>query len=160
MAVTRGNLISGPAISVTIGGTNIGGTLGPVGFRKEVIHQEDRADQREGILVKKEDDVRYYIIIPMAEVSLANMRVALNQASANLVGSTLTLDEDVNGEVAVVFTGNKNSTGGTRTFTYSICVLHSIEPVLYGRQQQQALNVEFEVLQNASDGSWGTVVDS
>lgn len=164
MPVTRGNLISGPATDFKIGAdgaeVDVGGTLGPVGFRKEVIHQEDRADQRKGVMNKNEDDVRYFVIATFAEITLENLRIGLNQASGNLSGSTLTFDEDENGEKSIVFTGKKNSSGGTRTYDFPVCVVHSIEPVTYGRQNQQALAIEFEVLQDASDGSFGTCADS
>ena len=84
MATTLANMIAGAATSVSIGGSDVGGTLGPVTLRKEEDDIKIGADQHQGRLGRKVADVRYFIVAHLAEPTLENVRIALNQASSNL----------------------------------------------------------------------------
>ena len=160
--ITTGNLIGGPLTDLKIGTdgaeVSVGGTLAPLTYRKEVTFREFRTQQTVGVVKKEEATVRYFISTVLAEVTLENLRIALNQAASNLSASTLTVDEDDLGEVSLLAEG-PGPNSQTRTLDFPKVVSMATGDVTVAQDGQQGISVEWEVVQDASTGAWFTVLN-
>jgi len=160
MSFNANNIIVGAA-SITIDGSNVGYTKGGCTVRYEPEYVDVTADQAIGVVQKRRQNERMYVVMTMLEVTLARIRQAFNQPAGNLTGSTLTLGYNnscVVNEHALVLTGVGPSCG-TRTFTFGRCIAMGNREYKMSREEEVAFEVEFEVLKN-TNGNFGTIVDS
>lgn len=165
MATTRGNFIVGAATDFKVGASgseaSVGATMAPVEWEEDEETVEVEAEQHLGVLGEVTSKKRYTVRTTLAEPTLENLRIALNQAASNLVTGTLTVDEDENGEVSVVFTGPANLAGTVvRTVTLPICKVKLAGAVGYAKGAQQGIPIEVKAYQNPSTGKWFAVVDA
>ena len=160
MAVDAGNIVVGAA-TLSVAGTDIGYTKGGVSIRQEQTFLDVEADQAVGVVRKARTLERLYVKTMMLEVTLSNLRRAFMYPAANLVGSTLTLGYNNAcwvDEVALVIVGPSPDCG-TRTVTLTRCVKFSTIEYSMKRDEETAIEVEFEALKDAS-GHFGTMVDT
>lgn len=163
MATDSGNIVVGAA-TVSIGGTDVGYTQGGVQISHSPTFVEVEADQKVGIAKIARSIERMYLRFTMLEVTLANLRTALMYPSSNLVsgGSKLYLgynDACWVDEKAIVIVG-KAPDCGTRTWTFSRCILKGEREISMTRDNPAMLAVEFEVLKDDTTGYFGDATDS
>lgn len=153
------NIIIGTA-AIAIDGQDIGFTMGGLEFRWEPTFREIEADQAQGVVKIGRISEKAFLVVRMLEVTLARLRQAFNQPSANLAGSTLLLGYNnacaIN-EHQIVLTG-VGPDCEARTWTLFRAV--SIGNVTYAmsREEETVLEVEFQLLKNDS-GAFGYVAD-
>jgi hypothetical protein len=104
---------------------------------------------------------RAYVTIRFKEITLQNLRIAMNQPTENLTGSTLTVGTDdvcsVNEHAIQLVTVSPNC--GTRTITINRAVTLTDIDYNMMRTEETELEVEFEILKD-SDGLLFTIIDS
>lgn len=158
MALDKGNLVLSAVSDLTIATVSVGAVEGGVYLRQEPTFVDVLVDQFFGVWKKVQTDARYFVRFNMAEGSLVNLRNAWNLASGALSGSTLTLDETVQGSVAMVITG-VGPDASARTITITEAVSLAATEYLVGHKTEPSIfTVEFEVLA-PSTGDFMTIVD-
>jgi hypothetical protein len=159
MAADSNNVLIGAA-TITIDGADIGYTKGGTKVRFQPSYVDVKADQAVGTVKKARSDESMFVTIPMIEPTLARIRIAFDQPSANLSGSTLLLGYNNScsiNEHVIILTGVAPSCT-VRTWTLFRCVaIGNIEYVM-NRDQETVMAVEFECLKNNS-GAFGTIVN-
>jgi len=162
MSTNSDNLIlSGTDIVVTIGGVDVGHTLGGVKLRTETDYFDFKSDQFQGTIKKQLISRRAYLSFTMEEGSLANIRAAMNLNATALVSSVLSIDNSVAGEVALIFTGaNSGPSQCTRTVTVAKAVSMSTGEQTYAKDVGWTCDVEFEAIANSTTGVLLTIADS
>lgn len=159
---TRTNVILGPC-SVEIATVDIGFTRGNVTVTHTTTIKEVKAAQQVGTVRAFRTDETMTLAMEMLEVTLENMRIALNLPSANLVGSTLTLgyDNSCNVEEPQVVLIGVGPSCGVRTYTFYHCVASGDVATELSPEDEQVLPVTFIVLKDSDNGNaFGSVVDA
>ena len=158
---TSANILIGAA-SVSVGGSDVGFTMGGTTVRYEPEVRDIMADQALGVVRKVRTAERLYVVTTFLESTLANLRRAFMVPTANLAGSTLTLGYHLASfvdEVQIILTGTAPD-NGTRTFTFPKCVTLNSKEIALSREEETAFEVEFEVLKQGDPLRFGTIVDS
>jgi len=177
MAGSSGNLLIGAGV-VTIGAwvTNGGaGTLADVGYIEAGIVLQDTAEDflaetenTQGALKSVPMRKTVTLQIPMAEATLANWKLAMRQAAANLTGTVpnqtlLVKNETETYYQAQVVTKGPGTTG-VRTITLWRLAGNAREAVTFTKSGKQVLNVTFNVLEDdsfsAGGSQWYKIVDA
>jgi len=153
MAGNALNICVGPA-TLSINGTDVGYTKGGVSIRMPRSYLEIVADQAMGVVKIAKTLEQMMVKTTLLEATLANLRWAWDQAAESAIG----VADAVCNEVALVVVGVAPS-GGTRTFTLTKCVPQGDSEVVYSREAETGLEVEFQCLK-ASTGAFGTLADS
>mgnify|MGYP006428791691 CR=1 FL=1 len=166
---TTANIAIGGATFKMIGegaGTavDVGFTKGGTAIRHEAEFVDIIPDQNLGVVEKRITLERMFVKATILEVALAEvMEAAMRTPAANLSGTTtLTLGYDDNcvstyWEVEVVGVGPACA---TRTYNFPKCIVVGSPEMTHSREEELALEIEFEVLKTASTGVFGTIVDS
>jgi len=118
MTVSTDLLYAGAVKTVKIGGVDIGGTYDGVAANTEGEFFDLNVDQVSAIVKKSLITRKATITLNVAEISLANLRSALGQASANLSGSTLYLTDDEQGETTLELVCPTPSGVGSRYYYF------------------------------------------
>jgi len=118
MTVNTGLLYAGAVTTVKIGGTDIGGTYDGVKVTTEGDFFDLKVDQVSATVKKSLISRKCTITLNIAEMSLANLRIALSQAAANLTGSTLYLTDGEQGETYLEMVCPTPSGVGTKIYYF------------------------------------------
>lgn len=173
MAINTANMILSAVTSLTVDGTDVGGTEGGLTVTKKQTTVALNVDQIVGTAALAIKDETYTITTMLAEVTLDNLQLAWSNKSAPVVSSTnanTTLNLDASDgsvvEHTLVFTG-RSSPGGsagykTRTFTFNRAINVSVGKAELSKDKQTVFEVEFQCLPDMtkSSGQYGTVVDA
>lgn len=147
---TAANIVAGPA-TITFNSVDLGFTKGGVRLRMDREYIDVMADQVKGLVSKPKALERFYVATTLLEHTLGNLEAAWDQPS----GSFGSADEN---EHALIVVG-KNPSGAARTFTMPRAISHSGTEINYGREEETAMEIEFECLKQ-DGGQFGTIVDS
>jgi hypothetical protein len=164
MSVTVGNLTGGPASEVRLGPNgsevDVGGTRGPVGYEETKDFVDSMVSQKKGVLKKRSYRRRFFVFFTMAEITLENLQMALDLPSSCLSASTLTVDEQDAQELTCIVTAPGK---GDKTWTYTFTKVIAVEATTlpqYAEDDDSEIAIRLEVLQDSSDDSWYTVIES
>lgn len=153
MAGNANNVIVGPA-TLSINGTDVGYTKGGISVRMPRTHVEVVADQNIGVIKIAKTLEQMFVKTTLLEATLAVLRWAWDQAADGTIGAA----NAVCNEVALVIVGPAPS-AGTRTITLTKCVPQGDSELVYSRETETGLEVEFQCLK-ANTGLFGTMVDA
>lgn len=144
------NIVVGPA-TLTFNSVDLGFTKDGVRLRMEREYVDVMADQAKGVVKKEKALERFYVATTLLEHTLANLLMAWDQPTGSL-GSP-------NAQQHQLVVVGLNPNGLARTFTLPRAISHAEAEVNYGREEETAMEVEFECLKG-NGGSFGTVVDT
>ena len=161
MATDANNILIGAA-TLSVGGVDIGFTKGGVSIRHEQEFLKVMADQAVGVVRQARTMERMYVKTTMLEVTLSNLRKAFMYPSANLVGSTLTLGYNNAcwvDAIQLIIVGVSPSCG-TRTVTFPSAVKFNTTEYNMKRDEETAIEIEFEINKQGGSLIFGTMIDS
>lgn len=153
MAGNANNVIVGHA-TLSINGTDVGYTKGGISIRLPRTHVEVVPDQVIGPVKIAKTLEQMFVKTTLLEATLANLRWAWDQSGDGVIGAS---NSSCN-EVALIVVGSAPS-AGTRTLTLTKCVPQGDAELVYSRETETGLEVEFQCLK-ASDGTFGTMADT
>lgn len=156
MAVAVANILAG-AGTLSVGGTDVGGTMNGVTMRHETDWIDVAVDQHKGKVKKISSQVRLFLATTIAETSLANLKSAIHEG-VSLTASTLSINATSVGEVQLIFVG-AGPNSSARTATFPKCVGLGNISVPWKRDNLNVIDVEFEVIMDVSTGGFGAIVD-
>lgn len=149
MGTAANVVVAGATLSVD--GTDVGFTRGGINVGVPRDYKDVEADQIHTLVKKVPILTRCTVGTTLIEATLDNLQYAWDQAGT---GSIAAAEGD---EVALVIVGEA-PTSGTRTISLSRAVSMSDGQLSMTRDEENAMDVEFEVL--ATNEQFGTVVDS
>lgn len=147
------NVIVGPA-TLTVSGTDVGFTKDGIGVRSERDYLDVACDQLVGLIKKAKTMEKMLVKTSLLEATLANLYLAWDLPLGSLGAG---FGNTVNEHIVVVIGPGLGST--TRTFTFSRAVSIGNSEVMYSRENEVSLEVEFECLKD-STGKFGTLVEA
>lgn len=153
MAVDTDQLYAGAVTTVEVGGVDIGGTYDGVAISTEGEFFDLNVDQVSAIVKKNLITRKCTITLNIAELSLANLRKALGQASANLSGSTLYLTDDEQGEITLGLVLPTPDAGGDRTYYFLRVYCTGSGEHSYKKGDQTFVAVVFEALPDTDNSN-------
>lgn len=159
---TATNVILGPC-RVEINSVDIGFTRGDITVTHTTTLKEIKATQQVGTVRAFRTDETMTLAMEMLEVTLENIRIALNLPSANLVGSTLTLgyDNSCNVEEPEIVLYGVGPSCKLRTWTLYKCVASGDVAIANSAENEMVLPVTFIVLKDSThNNNFGTIVDA
>lgn len=160
MANAVGNVFIGlgPASTFSVATNEVGYMDGGVTVRVERDYFDFLVDQEKTIIGKEITLKRAFVVANVAEASLANLVHAWDNGA--LTGSTLTVDETVQGEVALSFVGN-GPDGSARTVAVAKAVSTGNGEQSYVKDDKVIIPIEFEAIGDpAESGKLLTMVDA
>lgn len=158
MAVTVGNIIVG-AGTLSVDGTDVGGTRDGVQMAREAEYLDVTADQHKAVLKKYITAERRFLRTSLLEATLDNLKLAWG---GTVEDNTLKLSlNDELEEHELEFTG-PGPNGKTRKYKHSRAVQIGNAEHSYTKNGETVIPVEFEILADLSKpgAEWGTVIDS
>lgn len=147
------NIVIGPG-TISVGGTDLGFTKDGIAVSNEREYVDIACDQLVGLAKKAKSMEKMMVKTTLLETTLTNMYLAWDLPDGSLGAG---FGNNVN-EKTLVVTGPAPS-GNTRTFTFARAVSVGSSELMYGREAESALEVEFECLKNSS-GQFGTAADA
>ena len=161
MAIESKNMYSGPVATFKIGTEDIGGTNDGVAITQEDEWSETHCDQVLGPAKKQLTSRKYIVSTNLAELTLANLEIALGQASGNLTSSSLKLDETDPGSTTLEITVPCPTGVGTRTFKFDVVYIVGHGELAFKKTGEQVIiPVTFDCLADTSDGEYGFISDA
>ena len=163
MAGNADNILIGAA-TVSLNGTDVGYTKNGQAVRYKPEFVNVVADQANGVVRKSRSQESMFVKFTLLEVTLENLRIAMMQKTGALTASATVLTIGTNDscfvdETEIILVG-PSSDCGTRTFTFTRCIITDAERVYEMKRDQEVMfEMEFEVLKNSA-GEFGTVVDA
>jgi hypothetical protein len=153
MTVTTALLYAGAITTVKIGGTDIGGTYDGVSISVEDETFDLNVDQVKSVVDKVLLTRKALVTLNIAEVSLANFRLALAQASANLSGSTLYLTDTQQAETTVELITETPSGVGSRYYYFPRANIMAKGEHTYKKNEQLFVPVQIECLPDTANSN-------
>ncbi len=158
MAVASANILVG-AGTLSVGGTDVGGTMNGVTLRHEVDWLDISVDQYKLKVKKVSTDIRLFVSTTLAESSLANLKTALFEGTA-LAVSTLSINQTAGAETQLIFVGT-GPNSSTRTATFPRCIGLGSVSMPFKKGEVNVVDVEFEVLGDTTNyAAFGAIVDA
>lgn len=160
MAIDTTQVYSGPVTSVTVGATNLGGTYDGVEISREDEFSELHVDQIKGPISRKLMSRKFIVNLNCAELSLANLEIALGQESGNLTSSSLKLDDDDQAATTLTIVVPAPTGVGTRTYSFDTVQNVGGGGSSYKKDGTQTfIPVTFDCIGDAN-GEFGCIVDA
>lgn len=147
------NVVVGSA-TLSVGGSDVGFTKDGIRVRTTREYTDVQADQFVGLVKKAKNNEQMFVATTLLEPTLANLQNAWDMAA--ITGSGLG-DSDENYKALVIV--GPGPGGTTRTFNFPSAVSIADGELNFSRDEESALEVEFEVLKNCTSGSFGGVTD-
>jgi len=147
------NIVIGSG-TIALASVDLGFTKDGIAVSNEREYVDIMADQLVGLAKKAKSMERMIVRTTLLETTLANMYSAWDLPSGSLGAG---FGSSVN-EKTLVVTGPAPS-DATRTFSFSRVVSIGNSELMYGREEESALEVEFECLKDSS-GKFGTCVEA
>jgi hypothetical protein len=166
MAGNADNIIIGAA-TVLLNGVDVGFTKGGVSIRFEREYCDIGADQAGGVIRKAKESEKMFVKTSFLEITLERLRIAWDQPSANYqtIASKPYLyfgqndSCSINTHVIELIGTGLNC--ATRTFRIYKAIAISEAEYLMTRDEETALEVEFECLKDSNNSNrFGFVFDS
>jgi len=145
------NVVVGSA-TLSVGGSDVGFTKDGIRVRITREYTDVQADQFVGLVKKKKNHEQMFVATTLLEPTITNLEYAWDQGAGSLGDST-------SYERALTIVG-PGPNGTTRTFSLPKAVSTADGELNFSRDEESALEVEFEVLKNCTTGSFGTVSDA
>lgn len=117
MAITPGNMYSGPIATFKVGGDDIGGTNDGVEITEEEEYSEIHCDQILGPLARSLNSRKFTVITNLAELTLANLKIALGLGD-DAVSSSQPIKDTELGVTTLEITVPCPTGVGTRTIKF------------------------------------------
>jgi len=147
------NVVVGPAV-ITVDSVDIGFTKDGISVRSEREYLDVACDQLVGLIKKSKTMEKMLVKTTLLEASLANLYMSWDLPLGSLgAGWGNVVNEHT---VGVVGPG---PAGATLTFAFDRAVSIGNSEVMWSREAEVALEVEFECLKN-SVGQFGTLVST
>lgn len=160
MTVDPTQVYSGPVTKVLVGTDDIGGTYDGVEISREDERSEIHVDQIKSPISRPLMSRKFIVVLNVAELSLANLEIALAQESGNLVSSSLKLDDDDQGSVTLTITVPTPDGGGVRTYKFDTVYNVGGGGTAYKKDGTQSfVPITFDCLADL-DGEFGAVSDA
>jgi len=146
------NVVVGSA-TLSVGGSDVGFTKDGIRVRTTREYTDVQADQFVGLVKKAKNNEQMFVATTLLEPTIANLQHAWDMTT---VGTTIG-DDDENSKALIIVGPGPVST--TRTFTFPSAISIADGELNFSRDEESAVEVEFEVLKDCSTGSFGTVAD-
>jgi len=146
------NVVVGAA-TLSVGGSDVGFTKDGIRVRTTREYTDVQADQFIGLVKKAKNNEQMFVATTLLEPTIANLQHAWDMT----VVGTIIGDDDENSKALIVVGPGPAST--TRTFTFPSAISTADGELNFSRDEESAVEVEFEVLKNCATGSFGTVAD-
>lgn len=154
MTVNTSLLFAGAVTTVKVGGTDIGGTYDGVSCSVEDDTFELKVDQVNSAVDKVLLSRKATITLNIAEVSLANFRLALGQPSGNLTGSTLLyITDSEQGETTLELILPTPTGAGSRYYYFPRVNILAKGAHTYKKGEQLFVPVEMEALPDTANSN-------
>lgn len=133
-----------------------GHTKGPTTLSVAYTDYEIATEQSFGTIRKVPISAAVKVKVLMDEATLANLRVAFRQASAQLTGTApnaTLLVGNINEQyhqVQIITKGTGSTTQATRTITIWRCIVENVAEISFGKQPEQTFEITFTCLYDDS----------
>ena len=159
---TVANMFAGAVTSVTLGGTDIGGTFDGVAISMESEHLDIKCDQVLGTLGKQLMDMKFIVTFGMAELTLQNLQLALQQLAGNYnsSSSSLKLSAVAQGSLTLVIVVPSPDSLSNRTYNFDLAYVVASGEHAYKKDAQTFQPVTCDCVANASTDVFGAISDA
>ena len=144
-------------------GTDIGALVGGVTVADAKEFKEISGDCFLGPVIIALVGKKMTVKCSMEESSLENLRIALGQASTQLVTTTLSIGADATTQYLTLYINGDAVSGGTRKYTFYKCVFTGTGSHAYKKGEAALVEAEFTVLEDTSKSTgerFGKVEDT
>jgi hypothetical protein len=162
MAVSWVNILKAPLNTLTIGGIDVGGTYEQLEFAidntVQDIPTEDSLMAVDSFISARDATAT----VTLAEIMLTNLAIVWNLPTANIVSSSITVDQGDRGMLTWVAVGKAGSAPnyGVRIFNFAKSRVVGGVPTNLAKLDTAKLPVEFRFYSNRTTGIAGTITDS
>lgn len=153
MTVTQSLIFAGAVTTVKVNGNDIGGTYDGVKIQGNPEWFEMQCDQVNAPVAKSLMSNKGTITLNLAELSLANLRIALAQASTNLTGSTLYMTDDDPGSMTLELICPNPSGVGSKYYYFPLVYNVGTAEHTYKKNEQLFMPVTFDALPDTSNSN-------
>lgn len=153
MTVTQDLIYSGAVTTVKVGGVDIGGTYDGVKITGSPEWFETECDQVNAPVTKTLVKNKGTVTLNIAELSLANLRLALAQASANLSGSTLYMTDDDPGSMTLEIITPTPSGIGSKYYYFPRAYNVGTGEHTYKKNEQLFMSIIFDALPDTDNSN-------
>jgi len=157
---TKENICQGAVTTISLGAADLGPTSeAGVTLSDNKTFYDHKNDQTKGVIKKTLIDRKVFVDFELTEAGLANLHKALNEASASLSGSSLTIDTTQADDAEFQAVGTAPG-GNNRTLILDAVQIVSNVSHKMSKNEPAMMAIQVEALYDTSASRFGTIGDA